>query len=379
MKLFPFSPHAVTQRSILVVLGTRPDAIKLAPVVLALRRHSDLRVRILTTAQHRDMVEPMLAAFGLAPDLDLDVMTHGQGPSTVAARVLERLDPILAAAPPSWLVVLGDTTTALAAALAAFHRRVPVAHVEAGLRSGVADNPFPEEMNRRAIAQIARLHFAPTERNRAHLLREGIEPEQIEVTGNTVIDAVEIIVGAAPPLPPVVAGVLARGSRLLVLTAHRRENHGAPLRSIYRAARRIVERYGDVEVVAPIHPNPNVVETAAEVLGDHPRLHRVEPLFYPPFLASLASATLVLTDSGGLQEELPALGVPVLVLRTTTERPELIESGGGILVGVDEEKIVAETCGLLENADRLGAMAQRRYPFGEGGAAQRIAEHLANR
>lgn len=366
----------MTHRTILVVLGTRPDAIKLAPLVLALRRRGGCDVRLLTTAQHREMAGEMLDAFGLVPDYDLDVMTHAQGPSDVAARVLKRLDPLLATLSPEWLVVLGDTTTALAAALAGFHRRVKVAHVEAGLRSGVLDNPFPEEMNRRAIGQMASMHFAPTPRNRDALLREGVSSDAIAVTGNTVIDAAEIILSSNPPLPETVHGVLERGNRLIVLTAHRRENHGEPLRAIYRAAVRIVGRFPDVEIVAPIHPNPAVIEAAREVLGEHSHIHTLDPLPYPSFLATLARATLVLTDSGGLQEELPALGVPVLVLRTTTERPELIECGGGVLVGVDEERIVEVASGLLDDRGQLSAMAQRRYPFGEGGAADRIAELL---
>jgi len=362
---------------VLFILGTRPEAIKLAPVI----RHLRLRgatPRVLFTAQHRTLASDVLDYFGVVPDHDLNVMTEGQSISGVAARVLEGIDPILVAESPPLVVVQGDTTTAMAAALAAFHRRIPVAHVEAGLRSGVIDDPFPEEMNRRLISRLASLHCAPTERNRQHLLDEGVDESAVRVTGNTVVDALQSIMDDPRPdlLPPVAAEIAERGHRMIVLTTHRRENFGAGQQAIFEAVGDLVAEISDIEIVFPMHPNPEVTSAASAHLVVHPRVHRVAPMPYPSFVHLLARSWVVLTDSGGLQEEAPALGVPTLVVRRTTERPELIESGSGLLVGVDRKTIATEVRRLVVDADRYEAMAQTRFPFGTGGAVERVADLL---
>lgn len=358
-----------------VVLGTRPEVIKLAPVIRALREGADaVETRVVFTSQHRDMAAAVAAALALSPDVDLDLMTPGQSPSDVLSRTLAALDPMLAADRPALVMVQGDTTTALAAAIAAFHRRIPMAHVEAGLRTPWPDNPFPEEMNRRLISRLATLHFAATEANHAALLHEGVSKETVHVTGNTVIDALEWIVAVrADAVPAIARDIERRDHRIVLATTHRRENFGEAQRNILRAISRLVEMHEDIEVVLPVHPNPAVVEAVDRHLPQHERIHRIAPLGYPEFVHLLARAYMALTDSGGIQEEGPALGVPVLVLRTTTERPELIECGSGLLVGVDYENIVAAAGAVLSDPARHAAMAVRRFPFGRGGAASRIA------
>jgi UDP-N-acetylglucosamine 2-epimerase (non-hydrolysing) len=367
------------RKKIAVVLGTRPDAIKLAPVVGALRRDADaFETRVIFTSQHRDLAASILDYFDIIPDFDLEVMTEAQSPSDVAARVLERIDPILRAERPDMVLVQGDTTTAMAAALGAFHRAIPVGHVEAGLRTGDRYNPFPEEMNRRLVTQLASLHFAATEANRQALLAENVPDVSIHVTGNPVIDALHAIMAdASPALTPVVAGDIAsRGNRLLLLTTHRRENFGDPQREIFEAMAAIIERHDDVEIIFPMHPNPAVRAAIARHLPAHPRVHPIEPLDYPHFIHLLAKAHLVLTDSGGLQEEAPALGVPVLVLRTTTEREEMIAAGAGLLVGVRRDDIIEAASRVLNDDDAYRALAVPRFPFGAGGAGGRIAAIL---
>jgi UDP-N-acetylglucosamine 2-epimerase (non-hydrolysing) len=362
-------------KKILVVLGTRPDAIKLAPVVRALRDRPDaFEARVLFTSQHRELAASILDYFDLAPDFDLDVMTAGQSPSDVAAKVMMRIDPILAAESPDLVLVQGDTTTAMAAALGAFHRKIPVGHVEAGLRTHDRYNPFPEEMNRRLVTQLASIHFAATDANRRALLAENVPADTIHVTGNPVIDALETIMAdtRADLLPQVARDVAERGNRLLLLTTHRRENFGEPQREIFEAMAAIIAEHADVEIVFPVHPNPAVREAIERHLPPHPRVHLIDPLDYPSFIHLLSKAHLVLTDSGGLQEEAPALGVPVLVLRTTTEREEMIQAGAGLLVGVRRDDITGAARGLLTDADAYRAMAVRRFPFGEGGAAGRV-------
>ncbi|MEP7217426.1 MAG: UDP-N-acetylglucosamine 2-epimerase (non-hydrolyzing) [Bacteroidota bacterium] len=363
---------------ILVVMGTRPDVVKLAPVVHALRRVGDrFDTRVLFTSQHRDLAASMIEYFDLRPDHDLDIMTAGQSPSGITARLLGLLDDLYEAERPDRVIVLGDTTSAMAAAMAAFHRKISVAHVEAGLRTGSRYNPFPEEMNRRLITQLADLHFAATEANRENLLRENVHPGSIHVTGNPVIDALgHILNDPAATAPRQASEILARRNRIILLTTHRRENFGEAQQAIFAAIGAIVEEHDDVEVVFPVHPNPAVAEAIAEWLPPHPRIHCIEPLDYPAFIRLLSLASLVLSDSGGLQEEAPALGRPLLVLRSTTERREAVDAGAAILAGVEEEAIVLHARRLLTDADVYAAMAVPRFPFGAGGAAERIVEWL---
>lgn len=366
-----------SKQSVMVVLGTRPEVIKLAPVIAALRGDSSaFSTRVVFTSQHREMAASIAAAFALVPDNDLGIMTPGQTPPEVMARVIAALDPVLAAAAPGLVVVQGDTTTALAAALAAYYRQIPVAHVEAGLRTESLYNPFPEEMNRRLISRLASLHFAATDANRETLLAENVPAGSIHVTGNPVIDALRMIVESDAPPPPLVQAVRERGNRLLLLTTHRRENFGAPQHEIFRAIGSIVDAFADVEVVFPVHPNPAVTESVASWLPAHDRVHAVAPMEYPEFVRLLAASHLVLTDSGGLQEEAPALGRPVLILRTTTEREEIVRCGGARLVGIDHDAIVAEASRLLADTEAYDAMAVPRFPFGSPGASERIAGHV---
>lgn len=355
------------------MLGTRPEAIKLAPVINALRREPErFRTRVVFTAQHRDLVDPVFRFFGIVPEHDLDLMRHAQDPSGVLARVLETITPIYRQEKPDRVIVQGDTTTALGAALAAFHLRIPVAHVEAGLRTGDRYDPFPEEMNRRMITRLADLHLAATEGNRQTLLNEGVEADSIVVTGNPIIDALQQITALQP------AATESRGLRRIVLTAHRRENFGEPMAEIFRAVNTIIERYEDVEVVYPKHPNPAVGEAASHWLRKHPRLHVVPPMDYIEFVRLMAGAWMILSDSGGIQEEAPALGVPLLVMRSTTEREEMIRSGNGRLVGITEEAIVSSAAELLDNSELHAAMARPAFPFGEGDAAKRIVAALGS-
>lgn len=372
--------HFSIINALLFVLGTRPEAIKLAPVIRTIRGDGGTP-RLLFTAQHRALATDVLEYFGIVPDFDLDIMIDAQSPSDVAARVLQGVDSILERERTELVIVQGDTTTAMATALAAFHRKIPVAHVEAGLRSGVIDNPFPEEMNRRLIGRLASRHFAPTERNRASLLTEGVPDALITVTGNTVIDALEIIMADRRPelLPPIVREIEERRKRMVLMTTHRRENFGDGQKGIFRAARAIVDEAEDIEIVFPMHPNPEVARGVAAHLAEHPRIHRIPPVMYPSFIHLLSRAWLIMTDSGGLQEEAPALGIPTLVLRRTTERPELIESGSGLLVGIESDAIVDAFMRLRNEPDHYEYMAQRRYPFGTAGAAAAIARWAARR
>jgi len=363
-------------KNIIVIIGTRPDVVKLAPVIGALRRRPErYATRVLFTSQHRELAASILRYFDLRPDHDLDIMTAGQFPSEVTARVLLRAGEIFDLEQPDLVMVQGDTTSAMAAALGAFYRKIPVVHVEAGLRTDEMYDPFPEEMNRRLITRLATFHCAATEANRAALLRENVPAENIHVTGNPVIDALRTII-ADPRIkaPGIADDIAGRGNRLVVLTTHRRENFGGPQREIFRAVRGVIERHPHLEIVFPVHPNPRVAAAIAEHLPDHPRIHPIEPLDYPQFIHLLARAYFVMTDSGGLQEEAPALGKPVLVLRATTERQELVASGSGMLAGVDGDAIMNAVDRLMTDHALYESMAVQRYPFGEGDAGERIAE-----
>ena len=354
----------------------------MAPVLANLSRFAGaIESRVCVTAQHREMLDQVLEVFGIVPDVDLDVMTDDQAPWQVVSSVLEGLDRVLADARPDLVLVHGDTTTTMAASLAAFYRRIPVGHVEAGLRTHDRYYPFPEEMNRLVADDLASLHFAPTQTARENLLREGVSARSVFVTGNTVIDALLSVVGregragqtgapdarGGPGLPDV-----PEGARLVLVTAHRRENFGAPLESICRALRDVADAFPDAFVVYPVHLNPNVQRTAHAVLDGHPRVSLVAPMSYLPFARLMARAHIVVTDSGGIQEEAPSLGKPVLVLRNETERPEAVEAGTVRIVGTEREAIVRAITSLLTDRAAYDAMTSAVNPYGDGHAARRI-------
>jgi UDP-N-acetylglucosamine 2-epimerase (non-hydrolysing) len=366
---------------VLTIFGTRPEAIKLAPVVGELERHPDrIEPRVCVTGQHREMLDQVLGLFGIVPHRDLALMEQDQTLPDLTANVIRGVDEVVAEEQPDTILVQGDTTTVFAASLAAFYRQLPVAHVEAGLRTQDKYNPFPEEINRRLVSHLADLHFAPTERARRNLLAEGIPDDDIVVTGNTVIDALLSVVRDDYVFQdPVLRGLDFDGQRVVLLTAHRRESFGAPLQRICAAVRELVACRDDVEVVYPVHLNPNVRRTVMASLDGHPRIHLVEPLSYEPFLQLMSRAYLILTDSGGIQEEAPSLGKPVLVLREVTERPEAVEAGAARLVGTDREAIVRHTLALLDDEDAYDSMARVANPFGDGKASERIVQAVLTR
>jgi UDP-N-acetylglucosamine 2-epimerase len=364
------------RRPVLVVLGTRPEAIKLAPVVAALRAAPRLTPRVCVSGQHREMLDQMLRVFAIVPDRDLAVMRPAQDLSDVTARVLLGLRDALAAERPAAVLVQGDTTTAMAAALAAFYAGAPVGHVEAGLRTGRLDQPFPEEMNRRLVGQLATWHYAPTAQAAENLRREGVAPAQILVTGNTVVDALQTIAAQPLPLPPPLDDAALAGRRLVLVTGHRRESFGAGLAGLCAALRALADRYPDVLVVYPVHLNPAVDGPVRAALGGHPRVRLTPPLDYLGFLALLRRAHLAITDSGGVQEEAPSFGVPVLVTRTATERGEALTAGTARLVGTDCDTVVAAASALLDDPAAHAAMRAAGNPFGDGRAAARIVAHL---
>jgi len=354
------------------VFGTRPDAVKIAPVVAQLGRDERFRCITIATAQHREMLDEVLELFAITSEYDLGVMTEGQSLTDVTTRVLERVGTVLADVRPEIVLVHGDTTTSTAAALAAYYRKIPVGHVEAGLRTDTIYEPFPEEMNRRLTGAIATYHFAPTPLARANLLREGKDPANILVTGNTVIDAFAQTHANVNPKE----AVPFETARMIFAEAHRRENLGEPLEAICRAFRRVLETHDDVTLVWPVHPNPPIVEAVRRNLDGVSRAKLVAPLGYRTLAATIGQATLVATDSGGLQEEAPTLGKPVLVLRRVTERPEGMHAGTLRLVGVEEEAIVANISELLDDATAYQKMAKAVNPYGDGQASRRIAAGL---
>lgn len=356
-------------RTIVCVIGTRPEAIKMAPVIRALREAPWARCVVIATAQHRGLLDQMLMRLRIHVDHDLDLMTAGQQSNDLMARILPGLDKALEDEKVDAVLAQGDTTTVLAAALTAFHRKIPFGHIEAGLRTHDLEHPFPEEGYRQMVSRIARWHFAPTERAAAALREEGVALDRIHVTGNTCIDMLlQTVQELESP---------ACSERLVLLTAHRRENFGAPLRSIFIAVRRIVDRFPDVRVVYPVHPNPNVRQPAMEMLSGHPRIELSDPLDYFEFVDLMRRATLILTDSGGIQEEAPVLSKPVLVLRDTTERPEVVEAGVAQVVGTDADTIARVVARLLTDDECYAGMARGGSPFGDGNAASRIVDVLA--
>ena len=366
---------------IMIAFGTRPEAIKMAPIIRRLEANPDITSLVCVTAQHRQMLDQVMSVFAIRPDRDLDVMRDGQGLTWVTTAVLERMAAVYAELRPDRVLVQGDTTTTFAASLAAFYAKVPVAHVEAGLRTGDVHSPWPEEMNRRLTTHIADLHFPPTAAARQNLLREGIDPSRIVVTGNTVIDALFYAIDILDVDPARRAAIEARlprlnpEKRLILVTGHRRENFDGGLERVARGLLRLADR-GDVEIVYPLHPNPNVRQVAETLLGLRDAIHLIAPLDYLPFVHLMRRADLIITDSGGVQEEAPSLGKPVLVTRDTTERPEAVEAGTVKLVGTNTTSLVAEASKLLDDRRAYEQMAFAHNPYGDGKAAERIVEAL---
>lgn len=366
---------------VLSIFGTRPEAVKMAPVVQALKSEPRIESRVCVTAQHREMLDQVLQLFHIRPEVDLNLMRPNQSLSGLTAEILTHIDPVLEAERPDWILVQGDTTTVMASALAAFYRGIKVGHVEAGLRTGDKRQPFPEEINRRIAGTLADLHFAPTELSRQNLLHEGVKDSQIKVTGNPAIDALQQITKMDPP--PEIAdwfsqwGLAAGGKRLVAVTAHRRENFGLPIENICKALKRLAEQYaGELVIVYPVHLNPNIQEPVHRLLDGVPGIYLLQPIDYLPMVHLMKRSTLVLTDSGGIQEEATGLGKPTLVLREKTERPEGVEAGVLKLVGTDSERISNEATRLLDDPEAYHAMAHAANPFGDGHAAERIVRAL---
>lgn len=362
---------------VMTVFGTRPEAIKMAPVVLELQKHADrIQTIVAVTAQHRQMLDQVLDLFQITPDYDLDIMSQGQTLYDITTKSLMGLKDVLAKEKPDLVLVHGDTTTTFAGALASYYQQVPVGHVEAGLRTGDIYSPFPEEMNRRLTGAIAAIHFAPTATAKANLLKENVNPSHIYVTGNTVIDALMMTVAGDYDFGDDLKDVDFHNHRVILLTTHRRENLGEPMRHIYKALRRIIEEIPDTEIVFPVHRNPLVRKVVEEELAGVDRIHLIDPMEYEPFANLMSLSSLVLTDSGGIQEEAPSLGKPVLVLRNTTERPEAVEAGTVRLIGTDKDVVYAETKRLLTDQAAYDAMSNAVNPYGDGKASQRIVQAI---
>jgi len=360
-----------TPHNVCIVLGTRPEAIKLAPVIQAFQQADDFNTRVVLTGQHREMVAQVMELFGLKADRDLALMAPKQTLTHVTCSALQGLKEEFEQFRPELVLVQGDTTTAFASALAAFYEQIPVGHVEAGLRTDNILDPYPEEANRRLISQLAQLHFAPTEVSAANCRASGVVGE-VCITGNTVIDALLLMAEKAPPFE--LPGLDVDKQRVILATVHRRENWGERLQEIGRGFLQVLDRFPDTALLLPLHRNPTVREPLQALLGNHPRAFLTEPLDYDRLVAAMRGATLLLTDSGGLQEEAPALGKPVLVLRRTTERPEAVDAGTAKLIGTDAADILRETALLLENSEAYEAMARAHNPFGDGRASARILE-----
>lgn len=366
---------------VMTVFGTRPEAIKMAPVVLELARYPEYIEPVVTvTAQHREMLDQVLDLFAIKPDHDLNIMAQGQTLFDITCRSMQGLNEVFAAEKPDLVLVHGDTTTTFAGALTAYYHQIAVGHVEAGLRTGNKFSPFPEEMNRKLTGSLTDLHFAPTGGSRLNLEREGVCPSSIFVTGNTVIDALLATVDEGYSFSdPLLSSIDYKKRRVILVTTHRRENLGEPMRQVYQALRDIVAQFDDVEVVFPVHRNPLVREVVGAELGDLPRVHLIDPLDYQPFANLIARSYLVLTDSGGIQEEAPSLGKPVLVLRDTTERPEAVEAGTVKLIGTERDVVYGETRLLLTDREEYDRMANACNPYGDGYASRRIVQAVLYR
>lgn len=363
---------------LMTVFGTRPEAIKMCPLVLEMQKYPDfIEPIVAVTAQHREMLDQVLQLFAIKPDYDLNIMTAGQTLYDVTGRALAGLKDVLAEAQPDMVLVHGDTTTTFVGALASFYAQIPVGHVEAGLRTGNKFSPYPEEMNRKLTGAIADIHFAPTSTSKNNLLKENIDPAAIVVTGNTVIDALQTTVKADYRFTDSgLQKALAGGKRLILVTTHRRENLSEPMRHVYQALRKVLENHPDVEAIFPVHKNPKVREIVDEELGKLAQVHLIEPLDYEPFANLMAKVDIVLTDSGGIQEEAPALGKPVLVLRDTTERPEAVDAGTVKLVGTAYDDVLRETSLLLDDSKYYQSMAEAANPYGDGRACERIIRKI---
>ena len=362
---------------VMSIFGTRPEAIKMAPVVLELCKFpAQIESTVAVTAQHREMLDQVLRLFDIRPDFDLNIMSEGQTLFDITSRALLGLDKVLSAAKPDIILVHGDTTTTFAGALAAFYHQIEVGHVEAGLRTQNKFSPYPEEMNRRLTGSLADLNFAPTSTAKENLLREGVDADKIFVTGNTVIDALYKTVRADFKFANGLERVDYADKKIILVTTHRRENLGEPLRQVYKALKALVEEFPDVEIIFPVHKNPKVREVVNAELGGLERVFLTDPLDYEPFANLMNRATLILTDSGGVQEEAPALGKPVLVLRDTTERPEALEAGTVKLIGTNRDKVYGAAKLLLTDAAEYKKMAEARSPYGDGHAAERIVKAL---
>ncbi len=362
---------------VMTVFGTRPEAIKMCPLVLELRKHECIEPVVCVTAQHREMLDQVLDIFGVKPDYDLDIMKTRQSLAGITTRVLEGMEDVLKKERPDIVLVHGDTSTSFVAALAAFYEQIKVGHVEAGLRTYDIYSPFPEEMNRQLTGRIANLDFAPTHRNFDNLIKENVDPDKIYITGNTVIDALKTTVKDDYKFKDECLSSLDfDNKRVIIVTAHRRENLGEPLENICRAIKRIIEKYKDTEVVYPVHLNPAVRETVNGILGNTERVHLIDPLDVTELHNAIARSFMVMTDSGGIQEEAPALAKPVLVLRKETERPEAVAAGTVKIAGVEEDNIFALAEGLLSNKAEYNRMAHAANPYGDGEASRRICEAL---
>ncbi len=367
----------MTPIKIMSVFGTRPEAIKMAPLVKALENEKEFESVVVVTAQHREMLDQVLDLFQITPRYDLNIMQTGQTLYDITCRSLKGLETALEQENPQLVLVHGDTTTTFAASLAAYYQQIPVGHVEAGLRSGNMYSPFPEELNRKLTGSIASVHFAPTANARDNLLREGVDPDNIFITGNTVIDA--LLQTVQPDYQfqePVLKKINFNDNKVLLVTTHRRENLGEPMTNIFKALLKLHEEFSDIEIVFPVHKNPLIRNLTKKLLEGYPRIHLIEPLDYEPFANLMAKSYLILTDSGGLQEEAPALGKPVLVLRENTERPEAVEAGTVELVGTNSEKIYQSTKNLLINEELYVKMGKAINPYGDGQASSRIIAGL---
>lgn len=369
-------------KKISVIFGTRPEAIKLCPVIVELKKHPEINCHVCVTGQHRQMLDQVLDVFAITPDVDLNLMQPNQSLAGFTARAIDAIDQHLAVEKPDVVLVQGDTTTVLCGALTAFYHKIPVGHVEAGLRTGNIASPWPEEANRILTTRLARWHFAPTETNRQNLLKEGVFESDIVVTGNTVIDALMLALEKIKATPPTIIGLPGESleclsdKRMVLITGHRRENFGQGFEDICHAIAELAFTFPDVHFVYPVHLNPNVQEPTQRILRQHlaSNIHLIEPQSYLPFVALMARAHMILTDSGGVQEEAPSLGRPVLVMRDTTERPEAVVAGGVKLVGTSREKIVAETARLLADESFGLAKMQNQNPYGDGRASRRIVK-----
>jgi UDP-N-acetylglucosamine 2-epimerase (non-hydrolysing) len=359
------------KRKLLVIIGTRPEAIKLAPIVIEAKNSGEFDVRVAVTGQHREMLDQMIRHFTLSIDVDLDIMKQDQSLCGVTTAALDGLHGVIVQEKPDCVVVQGDTTTTFCGALAAFYQNIPVAHVEAGLRTYDRRQPFPEEVNRCLTTQLTDYHFAPTARASNNLLKEGVPPEKIWVTGNTAIDALFYTLANNEN------NINEQNdTRTLLLTAHRRENHGEPMANICRAILKLVDRYPDLKVIYPVHLSPRVRNVIQPLLGNHERIKLVEPLDYKDFVLAMSMSHFILTDSGGVQEEAPSLGKPVLILREVTERPEAMEAGTAIPVGTDEDRIFSEASRLLDDKTHYKAMSEAKNPYGDGTSAKQIIKVL---